>query len=748
MHFVYPLPWWLGVLLAAAIGSVAVVEYRRPLAPLTAPQRAALVSFRVLVLAALVLFLFRPVVLVTPLGARDAIVPVLIDASRSMRLNDADGRTRIARAAALVKEQLLPALTRQSSPQLFSVGERLEPTTLDSLKADQRRSDLSRALSGIRDRYRGQRVAGIVLVSDGGDTSRPAGETAEGPSLASDPTETDLPVFAIGVGSSQGLRDRQIAGITAGEQRLDQASVDLRVTALSSGFGRAPFAIRLAGNGHDLETRRVVPPADGAPIDEAFTVSPDAANPTVYTAEIAADAGEAVVENNSRSVLVNPAGPKRRLLIVEGAPGFEHSFLKRAWLRDPSLEVDAVGRKGKNGEGQDTLFVQAAAVRTSALAHGLPSRREDLFAYDGIVLANVEGDFFTRAQLTTLADFVGERGGGLLLIGGRSLTTRGLEGTALEHVLPVELSDRRGGLVRTAAPLTTGSHNKVVVTPEGENHPVMRIGGSPEDSRRLWLAFPPLASSAPVGAARPGATVLAVAASPAGAVYPVVAVQRYGRGRSMVFTGEASWRWKMMLPATDRSYEFFWRQAARWIAGSAPDRVTVTGPDTTDAGDEALIDIDVRDAAFLPVGDGSVEAAVMTPGGDTRAIKLRRSGATGHYLANVPMDQPGLYRVTVSAQRGSAPLGSATRWLYAGGFDREFADPRLNEAWLRRVARASGGRYVNAADASRVAGWLQETSPQQPAPERRDLWHEPWTFGAIALLLSAEWMFRRRWGLR
>ncbi len=28
----------------------------------------------------------------------------------------------------------------------------------------------------------------------------------------------------------------------------------------------------------------------------------------------------------------------------------------------------------------------------------------------------------------------------------------------------------------------------------------------------------------------------------------------------MVFAGEAAWRWKMMMAASDRSYDFFWRQ--------------------------------------------------------------------------------------------------------------------------------------------------------------------------------------------
>ena len=96
--------------------------------------------------------------------------------------------------------------------------------------------------------------------------------------------------------------------------------------------------------------------------------------------------GEVATENNSRSVLVPPQAGKRRLLVVEGAPGFEHTFLKRALADDPGLEVDAVVRKGQNDDGRDTFYVQADSVanggaveRVSVQAFGaVRLRRRDL----------------------------------------------------------------------------------------------------------------------------------------------------------------------------------------------------------------------------------------------------------------------------------------------------------------------------------------------------------------------------------
>jgi uncharacterized membrane protein len=588
------------------------------------------------------------------------------------------------------------------------------------------------------------------VVSDGADTGAPSAVQRPGDAGG-------WPVFAIGVGATDGLRDREVLGIAAGDQRLDHASVDLQVSVASSGFGRTPFQIRLLADGRLLESRRVAPAADGSPIEQRFTVFPDSQRATVYTAEIPTDDREPVAENNIRSILVSPAGRKRRLLVLEGAPGFEHTFMTRAWAADMGLEVDSVVRKGRNANGSDTFLVQADAARTAALTSGFPARREDLYAYDALVIANMEADFFTRAQLTMIAEFVAERGGGLLVMGSRSFAQHGLAGTPIEAVLPVELDERRGGLSRASLD-SAAPANGLVVTREGETHPIMRLGASGEETRKKWAALPALASTVPLGSARPAAVVLAVASAPGGVVFPVVAVQRYGQGRSMVFGGEASWRWRMMVASTDRSHELFWRQAARWLAEASPDPVAIALPDAPQPGDAVSIDVDARDAAFAPVADAAVEATIELADGEKRPLTIRHTSApasasdssalSGRFTALFHADRPGLYHVRAEARRGSALLGASDRWMYVGGGDREFADPRLNEGFLRRVARDSGGRYVRAADASRIASWLQEAERRNAAPGQRDLWHEPWVIAVLALLLSAEWVLRRRWGLR
>ena len=176
-----------------------------------------------------------------------------------------------------------------------------------------------------------------------------------------------------------------------------------------------------------------------------------------------------------------------------------------------------------------------------------------------------------------------------------------------------------------------------MLTDDGELHPIMRIGSSTEETRKLWAGLPPLAASAALGGPRPGATILALTTAPGGGVFPVVAVQRYGQGRSMIFAGEASWRWKMMVASSDRAYEFFWRQAARWLSTPSPDPVAITLPDAAEPGDAISIDVDARDAAFAPVPDATVDATLTMPGGATQALKLRHADAVQNFDYDVEL---------------------------------------------------------------------------------------------------------------
>jgi uncharacterized membrane protein len=380
------------------------------------------------------------------------------------------------------------------------------------------------------------------------------------------------------------------------------------------------------------------------------------------------------------------------------------------------------------------------------LATGYPTRRADLYTYDAVLFGNIEGDFFSRDQLQMTAEFVGNRGGGLLVFGARSFERAGLSGTALEEVMPIDLTDRRSAVTRTAAGVAPAA-NTMALTPDGAAHPATRLAVTVQDNQRRWAQLPPLASVAAAGGPRAGAQVLAVTGS-VGGLRPLIVTQRYGNGRSMVFAGEGAWRWRMLLPAADTTHELVWRQLARWVAGGATERVEIPAGAVALPGTTENVRVLVRDEEFKPVTNAEVSVRVTAPGGEERTVPAALSDPTeGRYVAAIRFDQPGVFRIVADVRRGGEPLGTASRPILVGGMDIELAEPALNEPVLRRVAETSGGHYVTAAEAASLAARVSDIDVGQRPTEMRDLWHNGFSLLAIVLLLAAEWLLRRRVGL-
>ena len=170
MRFAVVLPWWGYALLFGGALVLAWLAYARVPIALTRATRLSLSGLRAVTLILLIAILLRPVVLVPPAAARNSLLPVLVDISRSMRLTDGDGVSRLDRARAIVRD-LQAQVADEYRIELLTFGEALAPGNVDEMAATARRSDLSGALADLADRHRRERVAGVIVLSDGGDTS-------------------------------------------------------------------------------------------------------------------------------------------------------------------------------------------------------------------------------------------------------------------------------------------------------------------------------------------------------------------------------------------------------------------------------------------------------------------------------------------------------------------------------------------------------------------------------------------------
>ena len=171
------------------------------------------------------------------------------------------------------------------------------------------------------------------------------------------------------------------------------------------------------------------------------------------------------------------------------------------------------------------------------LAGGFPKTRDELFAYRGIILGSIEAGAFTGDQLRMIGEFVERRGGGLLMLGGaRSFSEGGYAGTPVADALPVVVER----VARSLDDLPV-ARLKIRPTKAGEGYAVTQIANTDAGSLARWNELPVLTSVNPLRTLKPGATLLLSGTDEKRATRPVLAFQRYGRGKALALAVQDSW---------------------------------------------------------------------------------------------------------------------------------------------------------------------------------------------------------------
>jgi uncharacterized membrane protein len=743
-----PASIWLILGVGLLIGVPAVLSYARTQGKGGHRDRIVLGGLRAAALLLLLVCLLRPRLLVSAAVPQRNYVGILIDDSRSMRIADAgEERGEIARRlfasdAALVRD--LAARFQLRFFRFSAATQRVEQLTDLSFSGSETR--IAAALEDARQDLSSLPLSGLVVVTDGADNARTpiADELAALRSRA-------VPVFTVGIGNERFTRDVEVRRVEASRSVLRGTALVLDVLLAQRGFGgdRVPLVVEDAGR--IVSSQEVTLPADGDATSVRVHVTAAEPGPRTYTVRVPPRPGEMVTQNNAQQTLVNVRDRTEKILYAEGDLRPEMAFLRRAVERDSNLQVVALQRSATN------KFIRLAVDSGGELASGFPKTREELFRYKGVIIGSVEASFFTRDQLRMLADFVGERGGGLILLGGRqSFAEGGYVGTPLADVLPVTLETVEEETSDFIADL------KVRLTPAGRAHAATQVSATDSANVGRWRTLPEVTSVNQLGRLKPGAVALVTGTvteggrGGAGYSQPVLAYQQFGRGRAIALAIQDSWLWQMHadIAVEDQTHETFWRQLLRWLVTDTPGRVAVSlSSDRVSPREPVTVRAEVGDEQFVRLNDAAVTARVRGPSGDEREIPMEWTVAhDGEYRATFTPEEPGLYAIHVvgagKREGGSgAAADSATTYLRVAPSEAEYFGAEMRAPLLRRIASETEGRFYTPATIGALPEDLTLSRRGVTVVREMDLWDMPVIFVLLLVLMSAEWGYRKVRGL-
>ncbi|MFH1568837.1 MAG: hypothetical protein ABIL09_12640 [Gemmatimonadota bacterium] len=705
-----------GLLAAAALPLLWYVwaAYRGTRPTVSPRLRRALSLLRWLALGLLLAMAAEPILAVLTRRALRPVLLVLLDTSGSMAVEEGEG-TRLAAATQVIASPSFAALVEGWQVRLCGFAQApyaLSPDTLGRAAPGGHATDLSRALTdcGAAGTPGDGEPAAALLLTDGAHNL--------GPDPVTTAAELRAPVFALCVGSETEPADVQIAAVRLPESGYAGQPLPLRAVVRAWGFAGRAVEVAVRDGGRELERRPLTLTGGGDEQVLTFELRPAEAGPHVYGVSVTELEGEQSRDNNQALVFTRIYRGRLPVLLVAGTPGPELAFVGRALAADSSLALERLD----------------PGPRSPSLTGA------QLAPYEAVVLVDPGPALLSGVAGQALSAYA-RAGGGLLLVAGPRTLRHWNSTSPMAEVLPVDLE--------AGEPVPGAS--AVVPSPSGRDHPILRspASASADDTGGAadpWAGLPPVAAW-PAGArAHAGATVLLESADGGGR--PAAVLGRSGSGRVLVTAAVGLWRLDLMSSGAGESPQVirrFWQSAVKWLALKSPAGRVRAAPERPvyRAGEEVALVAEVFDELARPQAAARVEASLD---GGARRAALESLGS-GRYRVSLRGLPAGEHAFEVQAAGGGAPIGSDTGSFIVEAYSLESVDVRARPDLLVEMARVSGGEARRLEDWPALADRLAVTPRLVEEEHRWSLWGHGWLFFAVAGLLSAEWLLRKRHGL-
>jgi hypothetical protein len=634
-------------------------------------------------------------------------------------------------------------LATEQSAKLASLSDALSPRG--------KQSQLGTALADTLKKYRTLPLAGVVLLSDGGQNAGP-----DPVALAESCRAAGVLLHTVGFGPTTAPPNVAVREVLAPTRAFP--GDDISLTALVQvqslvGQQISVVLLKRPADADDSASELIAAQTIDVVDDQQLTTLRYETRvdvPGSYDFEVRVEpiAGEQQVDDNSRVIRIEIIEQQTRVLLYAGAAGRDYQFLRNQLRRDKSFTVDVLLDTGSAGVSQDANTVLAE----------FPSTAEQLFAYDAIVAFDPQWSKLDASRLALLERWVSKQSGGLVVIPGPVNTSSfGSEAMprALRDLFPVRVAERWQAMPANLR--ERDKPQKLVFMREGLDSEFLWLADDAEQSLESWSDFAGVYGAQQVGDPKPGATVYATATDDMAAGsegMPYLVGHYFGSGQVFYIGSSETWR----LRAVDTDYfDLFWTKLLRHVSqgrllsGSQLAKLLV-GQDRYQVGETIDVRAIVADLSLEPLVAPSVELLVVEPSGATAKVALLADDEPGNFAGDLRVRQAGEYRLALPVPNSDERIERTVQVVFP---QLEVQQTTQNVALLQRLAEATSGHYYR--DIPQAESGDDSLPPLGRAiPSREETRVVPGTvdldysralsgvlMAVIATALACEWITRR-----
>jgi uncharacterized membrane protein len=715
--------------------------------------RIVLAILRSASLLAVLALLNQPALQLIETRIEPSVLPVLIDTSLSMKVPDViEHGKNVSRLGAVQKllagdSTLMRALANEHQVRFYHFDDDAKPMgdaeQLQKLSPIGGSTQITQAIRSVMDDLRGQRVAGLVLLTDGRQIPM-QGIDADLAAIK----DFQVKIYPVPLGTESPPKNVQIENLVVQDTAFLGDFVDARATVRDSGFGpnvTVKLVLKNARTGVQLSLADgsdsvIVHLANDRPQVVELPYKPTTTGPLDLQVEAIPLPGEIDESDNVRSAQLFVLDTKIAVLYVDGYPRWDYRYIKNEMIRDKTVDISCLLTSA------DPDFIQEGDIPIRRF----PETMDELSNYDVILLGDVDPRQFSDAQLQLINDFVAKRGGGFGMVAGTRWSPVAYRTTPIEPILPINLGQLSGD---DSDQIVTDSF-RPIVTPPGLASGIFRfLPNARANTDYLKNDWPPLFWFCHGITVKPGVGEMyaqhPTAMGPDSKPAPILVFGRYGAGRTMFSAIDDSWRWRFYTG--ENVFDTYWVQTLRQLARGRKLGQRRFAFNTA----QPFYDLGSRVEINLRLLDPRLSAQLP------EQISLKLRDASGQLLAepvlNRDSNQHDLYSASWAADR----IGHFVLELLPlqGGMDAtdlaidvqtprlELADPRVDLSMLNRLAAETFGQVVSLNNADRLSKIIVSAAKSIPVQAEQAIWNSPLALVVIAGLVIAEWIARKVYGL-
>ena len=744
---------WYVVAIACSILLVfSFKSYFQPSVNVTPGKRLALIFLRMATVS-LVLFLLLDPHQERKTKTKEPVeIAILLDASESMTLSDLEnGQSRWDAALEFVANNILGLEQREVRIRRYSFGEKLRKVDqFDQTPPTQKSTQMSQALEEILRQGRESKLGCLCLVTDGQvDDIESIDEVMKKYRRAG------IPVYTYACGTTEEIPDISITRVRGKQILPFEPKVQLKVLLKSPGFANQKIPISVKCN--DRLLFESIVELSGKEQEHLIEFKSPFQGFYAYDVSLQKQPGERLVHNNAARLGVEVIDQKIRVLYMEGSPNLTQA-LHDALEQDPHMKVKSfyapyrvkdieIAKKSPfrlDGKGRRVHNVASPES-------GYPKTLEALCRYDVVINSDIYRQMFTQEQLDNTVAFVEKFGGGFVMVGGTESFGAGYyDETVIDKLIPVDCSDARDSKF---------NQFKLEVSDRAMDHPIMQVGKTKEETVDAWRnLFPGFGGLNIANRAKPGAVVLARHEKTTNQYGKLVvfAVQQIGRGRTMAFTSDTTPAWGRRFQnewGTKQDpmcyYRKFWNNNIRWLAADRIARKQAAfklSCSNSQAVQSEPVQLKLSSLGALFDSNGETTLRCLTPDEMEIEIPLSTDPANQQWIAEFTPTQTGNYLFTARWEGPENRLRFSKFWLEVRPDLRELESTRANLGLLSQISQKTNGSGLNGISVDKVASLLCGNQAEITELKQRSVWDNLYVMLTLLVLLSTEWLLRRKNG--